>query len=57
MSVSHDCLVGDKIYVIVAKPCFDEEENYDSINSLRLKIGETVKYIDWYNDHLDSLAW
>lgn len=55
MSVSHDCLAGDKIYVIegfVAKLMFDEEENFDITNSIKLEVGEAVEYVDWYDEHV-----
>ncbi|MFX3634246.1 MAG: hypothetical protein ACE3L7_17070 [Candidatus Pristimantibacillus sp.] len=55
MSVSHDCLIGDTIYVIegfIAKPIFDEEDNFDITNSYELEVGDTVEYVDWYNEYI-----
>ncbi|WP_339279772.1 hypothetical protein NYE40_08300 [Paenibacillus sp. FSL W8-1187] len=51
MSVSHDSLVGDTIYVIegfIAKFVLDQDGNFDSTKSIELAVGDKVEYMDWF---------
>ncbi|WP_188890407.1 hypothetical protein [Paenibacillus radicis (ex Gao et al. 2016)] len=36
----------------IAKPYFDEEDNFDIMASTRLDVGDSVEYIDWYDKYV-----
>lgn len=58
MSVSSECRSGDEIYVIegfVSKVVFTNEELMDTENSLELKIGDKVIYLDWFNKKMETI--
>jgi hypothetical protein len=57
MSVSHDSLPGDVLYVLesfIAEIHFDQDENLDVVNSIELNVGDKVQFVDWYYKHIEN---